>query len=207
MEKELVLASTSKARVEIFNDSGVQYNIIPNTLDEEKEKIKLKDSQKLSIEETVSYVKRLSLLKGRTIINEAANSIIISADTVVYFDGEILEKPKTREEALDMLNRLSNNTHKVITGVTLIDTDGADTINYSCITDLKFKKIDNNILEYMVSLDDTYTHAGGYNISGELSNLIEIISGDFDNAKGLPLQNIFSVLESSFGFVPSIKKV
>lgn len=206
MKKRLILASTSKARVEIFNDTGIEYDLIPNTLDEEKEKLNLKENQKLSIDEAVAYVKRLSLLKGKTIINEVSNSIIISADTVVYFNGEILEKPKTKEEANIMLKKLSGNTHKVITGVTLINTDLPEPINYSCVTDIKFKELNDNVLEYMINLDDTYTHAGAYNISGELASLIEVINGDFDNAKGLPLQNILELLESTFGFIPSVKK-
>jgi MAF protein len=205
MAKQFVLASTSKARVEILNDSGIEYALVPNTLDEEQEKVKLKDSQRLTIDEVINYVKRLSMLKGKTIINEVSDSIIVSADSVIYFEGEMLEKPKNIEEARVMLNKLSGNVHKAITGVTLIDTEGQEPINYACITDVKMEKIDDKFLEHLLTLNDTYTHAGGYNIDGELYSKIEILEGYFDNGKGLPLQNILSVLESSLGFIPNKK--
>ncbi|HCC08348.1 MAG TPA: hypothetical protein DEP72_09360 [Clostridiales bacterium] len=200
MSKSIVLASGSRARREIMDESGISHIVIPNTLDEEKAKIEFGLKEELELNSVCEYVKWLSKQKAQTISSNIKNAIILSGDTVVYFDGKILEKPKTIEDARHMLNLLSNNIHRIISGVTIIDTEIEKVDNFSVVSEVVMSQVEPELLARLLENDDTYTHAGAYNISDLLSNHIEIGSGFYDNAKGFPLEVIKGKLVDDFSY-------
>ena len=127
-------------------------------------------------EEPKKLVKQLSYQKAKSIV-ETDTALIIGADTVVVSpDGEIFGIPSDKEEALDMLRRLSGNRHQVITGVTLLCGSYRDTF---CVkTDVYFRSLENEEIEEYVNSGEPFDKAGGYGIQGKAAIFVKKIEGD-----------------------------
>ena len=141
MEKvKVILASSSKQRQDIFKMIGLKYEVVKSLVDE--------DSNKTDPNE---YVEELSRGKAESVaeqINEKA--IIISADTIVYFDGNKYEKPKTKEEIVKNIKAMSNKTNKIITGITIKDLYKDKTITFSSSTEVKFRELTDEEINWYV---------------------------------------------------------
>ena len=122
-----------------------------------------------------------------------APCFILASDTVVW-DGEILGKPKDREEALDMLMSLSGSRHTVCSGAALISFDGSKKLLLAEETEVFFKSYTTEELDDYLSSDEPYDKAGAYAIQGYFSRYIDHIVGDRDNVIGLPTDAVIDAL-------------
>ena len=175
----VILASASPRRRELMALITENFKVMPADCDET-----VKDG--LSARETVEY---LSIIKGNALKGKvAAEDIIISADTVVAVDGEILGKPCDKEDARRMIKLLSGRTHSVYTGVTL--TQGEKQYTFSEKTDVEFFKLSNEEIEDYISTAEPYDKAGAYGIQGKAALLVKGINGDYYNVVGFPVARL-----------------
>ena len=170
-----ILASASPRRKELLTQITPDFSILPSGAEE----IVPED---LSPEQAPEY---LAVLKAEDIAKEHTDSIVIGADTGVFVDGEMLGKPKDRNDARAMISKLSGRTHKVITGCCICY--GGKHQSFSEITEVTFFPLsDEEIEEYILS-DEPYDKAGAYGIQGKGMLLVEKINGDYFNVVGLPV--------------------
>lgn len=179
----IVLASSSPRRKELFGKLGVPFEIITSDVEETI-------VTATSIEQ---YVQEVALLKGRDVAEKAKNKTIISADTIVAFQNQLLHKPKTKEEATNHLRKLSNNYHSVLTAVAIILPDGREE-TFVEETKVYFKKLSNQLIEAYVQTEDPYDKAGGYGIQTEGMLFVDRIVGDYNTVVGLPIATLFEKL-------------
>lgn len=188
--KNFILASQSPRRQEILNEAGVKHRVIPSDADENIT-IPLPPEK---------YVMELALLKGAAVAKSATkNDIVISADTVVVLDGEIMGKPKDFDDAKNMLMKLSGRWHSVLTGYCAINgANGAASVKYE-ETKVKFREItEKEALRYIRS-GECMDKAGSYGIQGKGRLLVERIDGDYFNVVGLPICALAKMLKDDFG--------
>ncbi|MBO5415680.1 MAG: septum formation protein Maf [Clostridia bacterium] len=179
-----ILASKSPRRREILKNIGLDFTVITAETDETS-----------SITEPAELVKELSLRKGRAVADMLANAgelcendIIISADTVVECEGEILGKPRDKADALRMLKLLSGNCHRVLSGVTLI-RGGRSFVSCS-ETSVYFDEIkEADALRYIDS-GEPFDKAGGYGIQGYAGIWVRRIDGCYFGVVGLSVNTL-----------------
>ncbi len=183
----LVLASNSERRKKLLEDIGLEFEIMDNEVVEEAE-------ENLSPQDLVM---ELSKKKAEAALFKRPNDTIIAADTVVFFEGDLLGKPENEEEAFSMLKKLSGNAHKVYTGVTIINKEKAKTF-YEVATVYMKNYNDIQIYEY-IKTKEPLDKAGGYAIQGQGGALVEKHTGDFFTIVGLPIKKLQSELVD-FGY-------
>lgn len=183
-----ILASASARRQELLKRIIKDFDITISCFDEDKVKFK---------GDVGKYVEEIALGKAKAILNDVGNdSIIISADTVVSFEGKILGKPKDEEDAFRMLTMLSGNTHEVYSGVCIINTKTNEILNENFKTIVSFSEIsDEDKLNYIKS-GSPLDKAGAYGIQDEGGVFVERINGCFYNVVGLPLNKVDQMLKS-----------
>ncbi|MBQ8969502.1 MAG: septum formation protein Maf [Bacteroidaceae bacterium] len=122
------------------------------------------------------------------------DELIITADTIVYIDGQVLGKPKDEEEARRMLHMLSGRTHLVITGVTLLTHEWKHT--FDCVSEVSFGQLSDEEINYYVSHYHPLDKAGAYGIQEWIGYVgVERIEGSYFNVMGLPVQRLYQVLK------------
>ena len=127
--------------------------------------------------------------------NLQQNDLLITADTIVSFKNEILNKPKNKEEAFRTLNKLSENTHKVITGICLKSRNKK--IVFSVTTIVTFKKLSENEIHHYINKYNPYDKAGAYGIQDWIGKIgIQKIDGSYANVVGLPTEKLYEQLKS-----------
>ncbi len=174
----LILASNSARRIKLLTDIGLKFKTVVNDVDESVEK-NLKPHE---IVEILSERKALAALENNP------EDTIISADTLVYFEGEVLGKPANEEEAAEMLRKLSSNKHFVYTGVTIANKNKK--VTFYSVSEVFMKELNEiQIYEY-IKTNEPMDKAGAYAIQGEGKNLIEKYTGDFFTIVGLPLKEL-----------------
>lgn len=178
----VVLASASPRRKELLSLIGMDFVVEPADVDET-----LPD-EILSPKEAVEY---LSKIKGMAV--ERKDDTVISADTVVAFDGKILGKPKDRKQAVEMLTMLSGQIHSVFTGVTVVCKEKA--VTFSVETKVEFFQLSQEEIRNYVDSGEPMDKAGAYGIQGKGSLLVKEIHGDYFNVVGLPVSRLSRVIE------------
>lgn len=185
---EIVLASKSPRRQELLKRIVDNFKIIESNFDEDT--IKFNGD----IEE---YVKSLAIGKALNVRDKAEkNSLIIGVDTVVFYDNKILGKPKNYDDAYSMLSALSGNTHKVYSGVCILDIKKSEVKSFVCETKVKFSKIEKNQIEKYIMSKEPMDKAGAYGIQGLGGIFVEKIDGCYYNVMGLPLNKLNKELAS-----------
>jgi septum formation protein len=122
------------------------------------------------------------------------NELIITADTIVYNNGEVLGKPHTREEAIDMLSAISGKTHKVVTGVCIASKNKKKIFSVS--TNVKFASLEIEEILFYIDNYSPYDKAGAYGIQEWIGYIgVEGIEGSYFNVMGLPIQRLYSELK------------
>lgn len=146
----------------------------------------------LKKEEVPTY---LAELKAQPFVNELnANDLVITADTVVCLGNSILGKPKDYNEAVQMLQDLSDGEHQVITGVCL--TSKQKTSSFHSLTNVRFKSLTKQEIEYYVNTFKPYDKAGAYGIQEWIGTIgISHIEGSFYNVMGLPIQKLYEEIQ------------
>lgn len=187
-ELPVILASASPRRKELLEQLGLQFVIIPAHIDE---------SMFLN-EDALKYVRRLSEEKGRAIAEKYPEHIVISADTIVVYNEEILGKPIDKADAFRMLRLLSGNTHKVITAFSIHCGINNIHITEDELTEVRFRNLsDEDIYEYIES-GLPMDKAGAYGIQDLSANLVESISGCFYSVIGFPVAQFKKVWDQIF---------
>lgn len=195
MEK-IILASASPRRREILDAVGIKYEVVRSDADETS--IKSDCGARV-------YVQELALLKATCAAaklseKKRGNMLIISADTVVVSDGEILGKPADEAEARKMLGALSGKSHEVITGICVFRLDDAFSVCDSVVTKVTFKQLDDELIKAYVKTGEPMDKAGAYGIQGRGALLCERIEGDYFNVVGLPVSRLWDILRTEFGY-------
>lgn len=187
--KKIILASASPRRRELLAQAGYEFEI----------EVSHKEETYTS-ETPDEIVKELALLKAKDIAeqNDAKNMIVIGADTVVAHKGAILGKPKSKEDAFEMIKGFQGDKHQVYTGVAILDydVDGNETVvNHAVKTDVYVNPMtDEEIWKYIES-DNVMDKAGSYGIQSGFALYIEKIEGDYFNVVGLPISYIYEQLK------------
>lgn len=175
--RKIILASGSPRRKELLQILGLQFDLEESNYKEELEK-------KRNPKELACF---LSQNKAKAVAQKHKDAIVIAADTLIVFQGKILGKPRSREDAQEMLRRISNKSHSVITGFTIIDTRKNKTISQTVETKVYFRKLSEKEIENYVKTGEPQDKAGAYGIQGLGQILIQRIEGDYANVVGLPL--------------------
>ena len=189
--KRIILASSSPRRKEILEITGLVFEVIPSNYEENMN----------NDIPPVELAKELSKGKAEKVAMKHDNAIVIGADTFIALGNEVLGKPQNESDAIAMLQRLSGNSHSVITGLTIIDSSSDKTISEAVETKVYFKKLSNAEIQAYVSSGEPMGKAGSYAIQGLGSIFIEKIEGDYFNVKGLPLSNLVEKLKKFKVFV------
>ena len=193
MINQIILASKSKVRKQILNKNNIKCDVIPSNLDEDEIKKSLM-KEKASPE----YIsKNLAELKANKVSLSQYNKIVIGADSVIDLNGLIISKPKNRQEALEILKKLNNNTHFLISSV-CISKNGNMIWNHTDKAKLTMKNFSNKELEiYLSKISDENLYSYNvYQIEGEGKFLFSKIEGNNDTIMGLPVNNIKDYLNN-----------
>ena len=210
MEK-IILASQSPRRQEILSLGGYEYKVCVSSAEEQIPPEELENLTPQELVERLARVKAEDVyrrscsknMEASTPDNQAADSVeeitVIGADTVVAVDGCVLGKPKTEDEAKQMLARLSSRTHDVFTGVCILwtnpDTPAEIQGNtFHCHTKVTFYPMTDEEINNYVATGDCMDKAGAYGIQSGAAKYIQGIEGDYLNVVGLPLSKIYHVL-------------
>ena len=183
----IVLASKSPRRKELLSLLDLDFEIITADIDETMDPT-------LPVAEEVA---RLSYEKAAAIRPQvSADTIVISADTIVELDGKVMGKPKDEQDAFKMLKSLSGNTHNVLTGVTVLKGDLY--LTKTVTTTVYFRDITDDEIKDYISTFEPMDKAGSYGIQGRGSKFVEKINGDYFNVVGLPVCTL-SLMLKEFG--------
>ena len=177
----VILASKSPRRENLLKQIGIDFEIIPSNISEDA-------NLNLSPRQFVQY---WSKKKAEIIAKKYKDKIVIGADTIVYFNGKILGKPKDKEESYKMLNNLSGKTHKVLTGVSIAYEEKNILRTFSQITKVTVRDIPTNDILYYIDNYYTLDKAGSYGIQDWFSIWIKKIDGCYYNVMGLPLSKFY----------------
>ncbi|WP_096551354.1 Maf family protein [Ureibacillus thermosphaericus] len=177
---QLVLASASPRRKELFAKLGVPFEIMASSVEETS--VQARDFK--------DYVQKVALLKTQDVASHCPGKTIIGADTIVVFNDELLHKPKTKEEAIRHLEKLSSNRHQVMTAVAIITKD-RQAESFVEVTDVYFKNLPKPMIEMYVQTNDPFDKAGGYGIQTAGALFIDRIEGDYNTVVGLPIAFLF----------------
>jgi septum formation protein len=180
----LILASKSPRRRYLLEKAGLEFTVIPSEVDE--------NAAIRSAPE--SYVKSLAEAKAGDISSRYPDSWIIGADTVVFIDNTILEKPASRDEAWAMLKRLSAKTHQVHTGYCICRKSSGHFFSECVTTDVSFKKLSAMEINWYISSGEPFDKAGAYAIQGLGTFLVKRINGSYTNVVGLPVCEVLEYL-------------
>lgn len=188
--KNIILASASPRRRELLTQIGLEFEVIVSEADES-----------ISADTPEDLVMQLSAIKAGAVYEEhkisADNTLIIGADTVVAMNGQVLGKPKDKEQAKEMLKALSDNKHEVLTGVTIISINSGNIVKetfYEKTIVYTYPMTDSEIDEYIES-GEPMDKAGSYGIQGIGAKFIKKIDGDYNNVVGLPISRIYQKIK------------
>jgi len=180
-----ILASKSPRRQQLLESLGLTFSVRLKEVEEVY-------PEDLSKEQVPVY---LAELKARPFIGELTeNEVVITADTVVCLENKILGKPKDYNEAFSMLANLSGKEHQVITGVCL--TSKHKSTSFYSLTNVMFKELTSQEIEYYISEFKPYDKAGAYGIQEWIGTIgITHIEGSFYNVMGLPIQKLYEEIQ------------
>ena len=189
---KIILASKSEVRKKILLENGIPCNVEPSKVDEDVIKESL--LREGATPEIIS--KNLAELKANKISNKNPDELVLGADSVIDLDGQIISKPKSREEAFNILKKMSGKSHFLISSV-CISKKGNMIWNYTDKAELVMKDLnDSELKNYLSKISDKILYAYNvYQIEGEGKKLFSEIKGDKNTIMGLPIAKIKSYLQ------------
>ena len=190
---EIILASKSKVRKEILDKNNIISYVEPSNVDEEI--IKKSLLKEKALPEVIS--KNLAELKANKVSQKKTDFLVLGAESLIELTGELISKPETREEAIEILKKLNGKKHNLISSV-CISKNGSMIWNYTDKAELTMKNMDNKDLEtYLSKISDEALYAYNvYQIEGEGKNLFSQIKGDENTIMGLPIMKIKEYLKN-----------
>ena len=188
---KIILASKSKVRKKILDENNFNCTVVPSNVDEDQ----VKDSLLSAGANPMLISKNLAELKSTKISNKYPDELVLGADSVISLNDELINKPKTREEAKKILKKLNGSLHYLITSV-CISKNGAMIWNFTDQSELKMKKLnDDEINNYLKKIKtETLLAYGVYQIEAGGLDLFESIKGDRNSIMGLPIKQIMDYI-------------
>eukprot|EP00033_Pygsuia_biforma_P002657 GCRY01002938.1.p1 GENE.GCRY01002938.1~~GCRY01002938.1.p1 ORF type:complete len:210 (-),score=22.10 GCRY01002938.1:73-702(-) len=187
----IVLASASPRRKDILNSLGLDFEIRPSTFEENLNKSDYTPAE---------YVVENSFRKAIDVAEQQQNAqLVIGCDTVVVYDNVILEKPKDKANARQMLQNLSGNTHQVFSGVTLVVPSSKLTgkqlvYKFAECSIVTFAKLDETLIDAYIETNEPMDKAGAYGIQAKGGMFVEKIEGDYNNIVGFPAHKFCAIV-------------
>jgi len=183
--KKLVLASKSPRRQQLLAGLDIEFEVRTKDVDESF-------PSDLQAGEIPSYLAKVKAEAFRQDLSP--NEVLITADTVVWVDGRVLNKPENREEAIDMLNQLSGNVHHVYTGVSVVSKDKS--VVFVDETKVEFVLLSEDEISHYIDKYKPYDKAGSYGVQEFIGYIgINRLEGSYFNVMGLPVHKLYEVLK------------
>ncbi len=184
MASNLILASGSPRREELLKKLGLNFTAVPSKIDEDK----------FSKLKPVDLVQELAIAKTEEVAELVEDTVIIGADTIVVYEGEVLGKPVDRDDAERMLNHLQGKKHSVLTGLAVLATGtGEIRVDYDH-TDVYMRKLTAKEITGYVKSGEPMDKAGAYGIQGLGGIFVERIDGSYFTVMGLPIHKLVLML-------------
>ena len=192
--KKIILATKSIDRKEIFQRAQIPFIAISSDVDEALYKEKFKDPVELV--QILAKEKVLNIKRKKT--KNFNDAIIIAADTIVEYKGEIIGKANNEHEAFKILKKLMGKIHNLITGfaITAIESEKL-VIDYD-ITKVEFLPLSDKDIWYYINSNEWRGRAGAYSLREGAGLFVRSVNGSYSNVLGLPLQKVFKILKESF---------
>ena len=189
---KIILASKSGVRKKILDKYNIDTEVIVSNVDEDQ----IKESLLAEKATPLIISKNLAEVKSTKVSNKHPNHLVLGADSVISLDSKLINKPKSRKEALDILKELNNSKHYLISSV-CISKNGAMIWNYTDQSELKMKNFkEKELIKYLDKIKtDTLLRYGVYQIEADGFNLFEYIKGDKDSIMGLPIKQIMDYIK------------
>jgi len=189
----IILASKSKVRKEILEKNGIKCLVVSSNIDEEP----VKESLLYEGASPEIISKNLAELKANKVSEKFNGELVLGADSVIDLNGELISKPSSRDNALEILNKLNGKKHCLISSA-CISKNGSIIWNYTDKAALTMKEMsDQQLIEYLSKIKDEALYAYNvYQIEGEGRNLFSKIDGDEDTIMGLPVKKIKEYLKN-----------
>ena len=189
----IILASKSKTRKEILEKNGIKCLVVPSNIDEEP----VKESLLYEGASPEIISKNLAELKANKVSEKFNGELVLGADSVIDLNGELISKPSSRDNALEILNKLNGKKHCLISSA-CISKNGSIIWNYTDKAALTMKEMsDQQLIEYLSKIKDEALYAYNvYQIEGEGRNLFSKMEGDEDTIMGLPVKKIKEYLKN-----------
>lgn len=182
---KLVLASESPRRQQLLRELGLDFEVRPSFLEEFY-------PEELGMTAIPVYLAELKADAMKDAMKE--NELLITADTIVWKDDQVLNKPRSRDEAIAMLKSLSGSQHQVITGMHLMSA--TKKVSFHAVTEVCFDELTEDEIIYYVDHFSPYDKAGGYGIQEWIGYVgINRIEGSFYNVMGLPVHKLYQYLK------------
>ena len=193
MQNKIILASKSKVRKDILDKNDIECVVEPSNVDEDPVKESLLKEQASS--EIIS--KNLAELKANKVSMKKTDEIVLGADSVIDFEGELISKPENREEAMQILKKLNGKSHLLISSV-CISKNGSMIWNYTDKAKLTMKNFtEDELKNYLTKISDEALYAYNvYQIEGEGRHLFSKIEGNENTIMGLPIDKIKDYLKN-----------
>ena len=188
---KIILASKSGVRKQILEDNNIDCEVVVSNVDEDEVKNSL-----LAEGANPSIIsKNLAEIKSIKVSSKNPDKLVIGADSVVSLNNKLINKPKSREEALEILKKLNNSRHYLISSV-CISKNGAMIWNHTDSSELKMKNLsDKEIINYLSKIKtETLLAYGVYQVEADGLELFEYIKGDHNSIMGLPIKDIINYI-------------
>lgn len=185
----IILASASPRREALMRQAGFDFTVIPSKADEI-----INEAAPGKLVEGLAYLKADEVYQR--VKSDYQDFLVIGADTIVWYDGEVLGKPADEQEAFDMLKLLADRTHQVYTGIAVISRNECEKQTYLLHekTDVTLYPISDYELKDYIASGDPLDKAGAYGIQGPFAIHIKEIHGDYNNVVGLPIAKLYQTL-------------
>ena len=187
----IILASKSGVRKKILDDHGIKSDVVISNVDEDEVKIALQAEGA----DPLIVSKNLAEIKSIKVSGRNPDRLVLGADSLISLNNEIINKPKSRDEALKILKKLNNSKHYLISSV-CISKNGAMIWNHSDSSELKMKNFSEaQLSDYLNKIKtETLLAYGVYQIEAEGLKLFEYIKGDHNSIMGLPIKDIINYI-------------
>ncbi len=191
---KIILASKSGVRKKILDKYKIDCEVIVSNVDEDE----IKDSLLEEGADPLSISKNLAEIKSIRVSSKNPGRLVLGADSVISLDNKLINKPKSREEAFKILEKLNNSKHFLISSV-CISKNGAMIWNHSDSSELKMKRLtEGHLREYLDKISTkTLLAYGVYQIEAKGLELFEYIKGDRDSIMGLPIKDIINYIKQN----------
>ncbi|GAB6176091.1 Maf family nucleotide pyrophosphatase [Desulfobaculum senezii] len=184
--QRIILASGSPRRREMLENLGLEFDIIPSPGNE---------PAPAPDESPEDYAQRAAIAKAEAVAEDYPDAVVIGSDTVVTLDGEIMGKPSDQNEALLMLSKLVDNTHRVVSGCAVFHPHASQPVAFTVATEVTMGPQPLEVLFSYASSGEPMDKAGSYAIQGKGGFLVQSINGSYNNVVGMPLAHLVDVLQ------------